>query len=231
MYTNRPYGYEGDIADGSAADRWVTLPADERAGLLTHPVWLSTHGDAFEDGPSLVARGHWVREHLLCETVPPLQFVTVPALLAPSDGTKTARERVEESIEGQSECMVCHQSMNTLGTPFELYNHAGFLRVDDHGHPPDGSTTVDNAPDPALNGTYADAIAFTEALADSQYAKRCFIRHTFRFFAGRDETPADACVLTAMEEAYDQSDGSFLQMLETLATHDATLYRTLDEEL
>lgn len=230
VYTSRPYGYDGDVGDGSPAERWVTLPDDERAGLLTHPAWLSTHGDAFEDGPSMVSRGHWIREHLLCESVPPLEFVTVPALLVPTDGTKTARERVDESIEGRAECMVCHQSMNSLGRPFEIYNHAGFLRADDHGHVPDGSTTVDNAPDPALDRTYSSAIDLTEALADSPYVKRCFVRQTFRFFAGRDETPEDACVLTAMEQAYDDNGGSFLAMLETLATHDAIVYRHVSEE-
>jgi hypothetical protein len=225
VYTNRPYGYDADVSD-----RWVTLDADERAGLLSHPAWLATHGDAFEDGPSMVARGHWIRERLLCETVPPLEFVTVPALLAPTDGTKTARERVDESIEPTAECMVCHQSMNSLGRPFEIYNHAGFLRADDHGHAPDGSTTIDNAPDPALNGSYGSAIELVEALADSPYVKRCFVRQTFRFFAGRDETPEDACVLTAMEQAYDDGGGSFLALLETLATHDATVYRHVSEE-
>lgn len=230
VYTNRPYGWDADVGDTGPADRWVTLDATERAGLLTHPAWLGTHGDAFEDGPSLVSRGRWIREHLLCETVPPLEFVTVPALLVPTDGTKTARERVDESIEGRPECMVCHQSMNSLGRSFEIYNHAGFLRADDHGHPPDGSTTVDNAPDPALNGDYADAVALTEALADSPYVKRCFVRQVFRFFAGRDETTADACVLTAMEQAYDDRGGSFVALLETLATHDATVYRHVTEE-
>jgi len=230
LNTAKPYGYDGDVGDSSPADRWVTLPGDERAGMLTHPAWLATHGDAFEDGPSMVARGHWIREHLFCETVPGLEFVTVPALLEPTDGTKTARVRVEESIEGRAECMVCHQDMNSLGRAFETYNHAGFLRADDHGSAPDGSTTVDNAPDAALNRSYADAIDLTEALADSPHVKRCFVRQTFRFFAGRDETEADACALTAMEQAYDDGGGSFIAMLEALATHDTTVYRHVIEE-
>ena len=229
-YTARPFGYDGDVQHSSPADRWVTLPTDQRAGLLTHPAWLATHGDAFEDGPSMVSRGHWIREHLFCESVPPLEFVTVEAQLLPSDGTKTARERVEESIEPHPECMVCHQSMNSLGRPFEIYNHAGFLRADDHGNPPSGVTTIDNAPDPSLDGDYTDAIELMEALADSEHVKRCFVRQTFRFFAGRDELAEDACVLEAMETAYDDSGGSFLSMLEALATHDATIYRHVSEE-
>jgi len=229
-FTSKPYGYDGDVGDGSPAERWVTLPSDERAGMLTHPAWLATHGDAFEDGPSAVVRGHWIREHLLCESVPGLEFVSVPALLDPTDGTKTARERIETTFDGRSECNLCHDDMNSLGMAFELYNHAGFLRADDHGSTPDGSTTLTNAPDPALNTTYASAIELTEALADSPHVKRCFVRQTFRFFAGRDETQEDACVLSAMEQAYDDGGGSFIAMLEALATHDATVYRHVIEE-
>ncbi|MEL6348960.1 MAG: DUF1588 domain-containing protein, partial [Myxococcota bacterium] len=229
-HTNRSFGADADVGDQSPAERWVSLPANERAGMLTHPAWLATHGDAFEDGPSLVSRGHWIRENLFCQTVPPLELVSVPAQLDPSDGTQTARERVVDAIEGRTECMVCHQSMNSLGMAFEIYNHAGFLRADDHGHSPDGSTTIDNAPDPALNANYTDATALMEALAESEHVKRCFIRQTFRFFAGRDETLADACVLSAMESAYDGNNGSFLSMLETLATHDAIIYRHVTEE-
>jgi hypothetical protein len=120
--------------------------------------------------------------------------------------------------------MSCHQYMNELGKPFELYNHAGFVRVDDRG-PPDGSATLTNAPDPALNRTYTSAQDLTAALASSEYVKRCVIRQTFRFFAGRDETLADACVLADMEAAYDGRDGSFVEMLGVLAGHDALRMR------
>jgi len=227
-YSNRLFGLDGDIAYTRDA-RWNTLPDTERAGLLTHPVWLAAHGDAFESGPSIIHRGKWVRENLFCETVPPLELVTVEAKLPDSDGTQSARQRVEEGIETRAECMACHQYMNDLGKPFELYNHAGGVRVDDHGAAPDGSTAVSNAPDPSLNGSYADPMAFTAALADNDYVERCFIRHTFRFFAGRDETYADACVLADMEASYDASGGSFVALLETLATHDAMTYRTTEE--
>jgi hypothetical protein len=221
--TKLPFNLTTDVGD-TRPERWVDLPASERSGLLTHPAWLASHGDAFEDGPSLVRRGKWVREHLLCETVPPLELVTVEAQMLPSNGTLRARDRVEASIETRPECMSCHQYMNELGKPFELYNHAGFVRVDDRG-PPDGSATLTNAPDPALNRTYTSAQDLTAALASSEYVKRCVIRQTFRFFAGRDETLADACVLADMEAAYDGRDGSFVEMLGVLAGHDALRMR------
>ena len=50
----------------------------------------------------------------------------------------------------------------------------------------------------------------------------------FRYFAGRDERPQDACVLSEMESAYDER-GSFIDMLARFATSDALLYRSDDE--
>ena len=227
-YSHRLYGLEEPVS-GVRAEQWIDFPSTERAGILSHPVWLAAHGDAFEDGPSLIHRGKWIREQLFCETVPPLELVTVAAMLPESDGTLSARHRVEQTIETQAECMGCHQSMNSLGKPFELYNHAGGLRTADHGTPPDGSTVLTNAPDPALNRAYDTPMDFVTALAESEHVKRCFIRQSFRYFAGRDETLADACVLSEMEAAYDESGGSFVHMLSTLATHDAMTLRTHGE--
>ncbi|MCB9677642.1 MAG: DUF1588 domain-containing protein [Alphaproteobacteria bacterium] len=229
-FTNRMFGLTTPIP-ADRAGRWNTMPATDRAGILTHPVWLAAHGDAFEDGPSIIHRGKWMREKLLCQSVPPLELVTVEAKLLPSDGTLRARDRVQQSIEVHNECMACHQYMNALGYAFETYNHAGYVRADDHGFAPDGSTTIDNFPDPSLNGTYTDAVDLMETLADSEYVKRCFIRQTFRYFAGRDETPEDSCALTEMEMAYDASGGSFVSMLEALATSDTLMYRTNSEEV
>ena len=45
------------------------------------------------------------------------------------------RERIVEKTEAP-ECIGCHQLMNPLGYPFEIYNHAGFLRESDHGAAP-----------------------------------------------------------------------------------------------
>ncbi|MEE2788475.1 MAG: DUF1588 domain-containing protein [Myxococcota bacterium] len=225
----RLYGLD-DPVEATQEGRWTTLPMTERMGLLTHPVWLSAHGDAFEDGPSLIYRGKWVREKLFCQTVPPLELVNVQAMLPAGDGTQSARARIESTIETQAECMGCHQFMNSLGKPFEFYNHAGGVRTSDHGDLPDGSTVVSNAPDPALNRAYADPMTYISALADNEHVKRCFIRHTFRYFVARDETMDDACVLTAMESAYDESGGSFVSMLEVLATHESLVTRVRGED-
>ena len=59
-----------------------------------------------------------------------------------------------------------------------------------------------------------------EKLGDSPYVKRCFIRHAFRYFMGRDENRTDACTLASMEQAYDTNNGSFRAMVTALMTSD-----------
>jgi len=223
---------DSDTADGHGP-RWITLPADERAGILTHPAWLAAHGGNFEDDGSAIFRGKWIREQLLC--FPPLSLDGlggIEAQLIPRDDVHNARTRLEGSMK--PECTSCHDMMNPLGYPFEMYNHAGFLRTADHPRRPDTAVTLpeaDTFTTREINDAYselppavADAIEFSLALSESEHVERCFLRQMFRYFMGRDETPADACTLAAMEAAYSES-GSFIDVLQTLASSDVFLYR------
>ncbi len=220
------FSVEG-VTASSQGMRWVEVPAAERLGALTHPAWLAAHGGNFEDDASMIHRGKWIRENLFCQTVPPLSLVEVEAQLVPSEESLRARDRVHMSTEANPTCGTCHRLMNSLGAPFELYNHAGFFRADDHGRPPDGSTTIDNLPvvdGEDLNGAYATPFEFIEALARSRQARRGFIRHAFRYFMGRPESMADQCTLVEMEMALDET-GSFVEMMGALVASDTFAYR------
>ena len=50
-----------------------------------------SHGGNFEDDPSLVHRGKWIRENLLCDYVPPLSSVKVVAKVGRMRPNKNAR--------------------------------------------------------------------------------------------------------------------------------------------
>ena len=237
--TNWAHGYEAHVATDEAS-RWVTLPAaGPRRGVLTHPAWLAAHGGNFEDDASLVLRGHWLRTELFCQQVGGLDNVQgLQAMLVPSDPDLSARDRVRRSTqpgvdpEGDDattmQCYGCHADMNTLGFPFEAFNHAGFERAVDHGGAPDSSTVIDNLPDPGLNGAYATVEEFVEALAGSAYARRGLVRQAFRFFMGRDERLADGCTLVEMEQALDDT-GSFFAVLEALVSSETFVRRHVGE--
>ncbi len=235
MYAGFMYNYDLDDAapiQGDAPERWLALPDDERAGFLTHPAWLGAHGGNFENDPSAIHRGKWVYEELLCAQVPPLP-INVDAQLDPATAGDSARHRLETQLDARPECNGCHVYMNPLGYAFETYNHAGYLRVEDHGAPPDGSTRLVVVPpgDPVITPglELRDAVDLAEHLARSPRVKRCFIRQSFRYFMGRDETYADACTLEQMEQAYDGTDGSMIEMIVTLFQSDAFLYRQITE--
>lgn len=233
LWTGEVYGTHQFIADAPGA-RWVMLPSDERAGVLTHPAWLGAHGGNFEDDPSAVHRGKWIRENLLCGYVPPLSSVRVMAQVGPHAADKNARARLEEATASQ-QCQGCHALMNPLGLPFETYNHSGYLRVRDRAPdggsmPPNGASMLSGLPDPSLNGPVRDAVELSEKLAESPWVKRCFVRHTFRYFMGRPENRTDACTLSQMEQAYDASQGSFVTMVNALIKSDTWKTRRNPQE-
>ena len=79
--------------------------------------------------------------------------------------------------------------------------------------------------DPALEGrTVSDAVELIQLLAESERVDQCFVRQTFRFFLGRDETYRDSCTLRSMADAYAEQ-GSFEDMLVALFLSDSHLYR------
>jgi hypothetical protein len=63
-----------------------------------------------------------------------------------------------------------------------------------------------------------------QAFATSVEARRGFVRHTFRFFMGRDEVLEDACTLVEMEAALGDN-GSFFAMLEALISSETFTHR------
>jgi hypothetical protein len=237
--SSAPYAgfvYDVDTSEVGAvgpdlADRWVEVPG--RAGVLTHPAWLAAHGGNFENDPSAIHRGKWVYEELLCGLVPPIP-VTVDAQLSIETKGDSARSRLSSQLDANPQCASCHQFMNPIGYTFEIYNHAGFVRAEDHGGPPDGSATLTSVPagDSVITSGMQvdDAVELMSRMAESPRVQRCFVRQTFRHFMGRDETYADACALAQMEDAYETSGGSMVEMLIALFQSDAFLYRHVEVE-
>ena len=212
--------------------------SNERYGVMTHPAWLMAYGHNRENDASIVRRGVWILENLLCGVIPDIPLDVAAQL---PEEPWSARRRLawatqplpEHSPEERAEaeyCWTCHKLVNPLGEPFEIFDHAGYVRAEDHGAPPDGSTTLIQTGDPTLDGAeIRDALDLMNRLAESQVVEQCFVRQVFRFYLGRGETRADACTLTDMLSSYRESDGSILETLVTLFSSDSFRYR-IDQE-
>ena len=201
----------------------TTVDTKDRLGILTHPVWLISHSDAVNN--HAISRGRWIRERLLGDAVPDIP-ITVDAKL-PDEPESTLRNQMRVTRVG--ECWRCHQKMDPLGLPFEMYNQIGFIRDrngnSDKGQKVDTSGEIILSGDPALDGPVANPIEMIRKLAASERVKQVFVRHVFRFWMGRNETINDAPILQDAYKAYRDNNGSMKALLTSLLTSDAFLYR------
>lgn len=201
----------------------ATVPDGERLGILTHPSWLVSHSDAMDN--HAIRRGRWIRERLLGGGIPDIP-ITVDAML-PDEPQSTLRHRMR--VTRESYCWTCHQKMDPLGLPFEMFNHAGMFRQTELDKPVDTSGEIIASGAPGLDGKVSNAIELVQRIAQSERAEQVFVRHAFRFWMGRNETLNDAPVLQAAHRAYKDNGGSFKSMLVSLLISDAFLYRMRSE--
>ena len=213
----------------------------QRKGLLTHPAWLIAHSSNFHTDP--IKRGRWIREKLLAGSVPDVP-ITVDAQI-PEDPHKTLRERVE-SVTEKAECRKCHERMNPLGFPFEVFDDFGRYRIDEpleyeeqlvsKAKKKNGANlyktksvrtvgALRGTGDPNLDGEVSDPFDLIDRLAKSTRVRQSIIRHAFRFYMGRNEMMSDAQTLLDADQAYVRSGGSFNEVIISLLTSDSFRYR------
>lgn len=200
----------------------ATAPEGQRLGILTHPAWLVSHTDAMDN--HAIHRGIWIRERLLGGGIPDVP-ITVDAQL-PDEPQNSLRERMR--VTREQYCWTCHEKMDPLGLPFEMYNHAGLFRTTELDKPVDTRGEIIDSGDPRLDGSVENAIDMIEKLAGSERVEQVFVRHAFRFWMGRNETLNDAPVLREAWHAYRESGGSMKALLTSLLTSEAFLYRKVE---
>ena len=202
----------------------ATAPEGQRMGILPHPAWLVSHSDAMDN--HAILRGRWVRERLLGGGIPDVP-ITVDAML-PDEPKNTLRERMR--VTREKYCWTCHEKMDPLGLPFEMYNHAGLFRTTELNEPVDTSGEITGSGDPDLDGPVKNAIELIQRLSESERVEQVFVRHAFRFWMGRNETINDAPILQKAHQAYRDSGGSMKALIESLVTSDAFLFRTVERK-
>lgn len=205
--------------DAWAPDRRYAMPEGHRRGILTHPSWLVAQSDNFDNSP--IHRGKWIREKLLGAKLPEIP-ITVDAKL-PEEPDHTLRDRMR--VTRETYCWKCHQKMDPLGLPFEMYDHFGRFRETELDKPVDASGFLEGTGDPKLDGPVKNAVDLIDRLAASERVEQVFVRHMFRYFVGRNETLADGPVLVAAHRAYIENDGSLRALLASLLTSPAFLQR------
>jgi hypothetical protein len=150
--------------------RRVTLPGDERRGLLGQGSVLAVTSYATRTSP--VLRGKWLLENILGTPVPPPP-PGVPALAENHGGLRprSVRERMEEHRKNPA-CASCHNIMDPLGFSLENFDAVGAWREhSESGAPIDASGklvdgTVVDGPVSLRNALLARSGAFTQTLTE-----------------------------------------------------------------
>jgi hypothetical protein len=199
--------------------RQVQLDPARRAGLLTSAALMATHANVNQSSP--VFRGKFVREQLMCNTLPlpPNDIVIEPPELDPN---KTTKEQFEE-IGADPNCASCHSLMNPIGFIFEHYDGVGQWRDQQNGKNIDAVGEVVQTDD--IDGTYDGAIELAQALAESTQVQECVSSQWFRFAYNRSVTQIDGCSIEQLNERFAASNFNVRELLVALTQTNAFLYR------
>lgn len=171
----------------------VTLPADQRAGVLTQAAFLASHSKPNESFP--ITRGKFLRQRVLCRSLPPPPPDANIVAPRPSPDM-TTRERFAQHSANPT-CAACHKLIDPLGFAFETYDGTGAFRTTENGKPVvTAGELVDVAPE--VDGPFAGAVPLMRTLAPSRVVSDCAAQQAFRWALGREETSAESCLIGSL---------------------------------
>jgi hypothetical protein len=203
----------------------VVLPPESgRAGIVGHGTFLALTSKPGETSPT--ARGLFVREQFLCQTVPPPP-PGVNSNLPPLTEAKpqTNRERLAEHTTNES-CAGCHKLIDPIGFGLEKFDAIGARREKlrlvfladrkDRRTPPksmdidlDSSGSIAGIPDSA----FSSPRELGRVLASSVVCQECIVKQVFRYATGRHETAADQPAIKRSLEDFRNSGFRFQDLM------------------
>jgi hypothetical protein len=195
----------------------VALPAHQRAGILTRSGFLTGHSHTRQ--PSIVERGKFVRNRLLCTDIappPPNVEDTVPMNMGGQQ--RTNRERLAQHTQGA--CVGCHQMMDPIGYGMENFDSMGAWRDEDTGQPVRADGELLFTGDANTDGPYNGPIELMTRLAESETVQRCMAQQVFRFAHGRRPEPAEPA-MAELENRHLASGGSLRELLVSITQTDS----------
>lgn len=214
-------GFYGiDAPSGSGLVKVTTDPS-KRAGILTQGSLLAIRAKPNQSSP--IHRGKFVREKLLCMSLPPppADLKIVPPDLNPKLST---RERYSQHDTNPA-CAGCHTLMDPIGFGFEHYDAIGRWRDSENGIPVDATGKLLQTQD--IDGPFDGVRDLAQRLAKSKQVEACMVTQWFRYAYGRGESEADSCSLATLNDAFAKSGGDMRELLVALTLTDAFRYRAV----
>lgn len=218
-YVNRELGaFYGLPVDDFGADEWrrVELPASSpRGGILTLAGMLALNAHQTQTSPTL--RGRFIREHLLCQDVPPPPpGVTTSLPMPPIGQRQTLRQRLEQHRQDPV-CAGCHALMDPIGLTLEHFDAIGAFRQEDDGLPIDASTEFEGQ---MLNG----GRALGESIRSSTRLAECMARQLYRYGTGHLEIAEEQAQIEQLGRQFTAQGHRFRDLVADLLASDGFRY-------
>lgn len=191
----------------------ITLDASQgRSGLLGWAGILTLKSRSYASSPTL--RGLFVRERLLCQTVPPPPPNASQMQPQAVDGKVLTTRQLAEARLANTNCKGCHARMDGIGLGLENFDAIGRYRTMDGVAAIDASGQLDGV---AFNGPSDLA----KAVRDHRDVPTCSTKNLLRYASGRMESGDDEPKVQELVAVFASKDHQMKSMFAALAASDS----------
>ncbi len=211
--------YYGLPAPVGAGMQKIAVDSQPRSGLLTQGGLLSVLAQPNSTHP--VRRGAFVRQNLMCQTLPPPPDGVVFKVPPPSK-VLTGRERFLQHRVDPA-CSGCHSLTDPIGFGFENFDGVGIYRATENGKVVDASGEVVGLEG---GGIFNGPAELGALLGKSTVAADCMVTAWFRYGYGRDLAGStDACSVDILKRGFASRNFKVTDLLASLTKTDAFQFR------
>ena len=208
LYLNgRLAKFYGKDLPADAPFQKVTLNADRRAGVLTHPYLMA--GFAYTSSSSPIHRGVFVARNVLGRSLrmPPMAVAPVPPELRPE---LTTRQRVAMQTKADA-CQSCHRMINPLGFAFENFDAVGRFRDKEQGKPIDATGAYQTRTGESIK--FHNVRELARYLADGEETHEAFVEQLFHYLVKQPIRAHGAETLSKLEKSFSDHNFSIRQLV------------------
>ena len=204
-----------------------------RAGVLGEGTYLAVTSKPADTSPT--ERGLFVREHFLCQIVPPPP-AGVNTSLPPVTDEKplTTRERLQAHLSNPT-CASCHSLVDSIGLGLEKFDAIGKFREKQEItiYPTTDELKTRKKTKPTEYKLDIEGVGTVRGLQDSEFhsarelglrlarepvCQKCIVKQLFRYANGRSEEPEDQPLIEQAYERFSNSQFRFRELIVAIAS-------------
>ena len=205
---------------GGSGFQWIDVSADDsRGGLLATSGFLALTSVG---GPTtLIYRGKYVREVVLCDAPPP-----PPANVRfEQDASTGSAGDLLAQHSSDPACRGCHEKLDPIGRGLERYDEIGAVRTEDPwGNPVAQEGAVSGIED----SSFAGGADLGRVVAGSEMTTMCAVEKLFRWSQGRAVAQKDEDTVEWLHQQFADGSYSMRELVVALIGSEAFRYRQLE---